>query len=286
MVGVSCRLEFARWPVMNFSELASSLRDTLASERMLLRAFWVAAPVTTTLYFLLGPSSWLLLLGTAVCVSLLVLASAHWIREKVRLLRKRRIATWATVLFRVSVAFIAAIPARHAVALATGLPPQDFELSVALVTGVLYVPVSFGVVWAALVVVAAVQLIFAVLLQFVAQLSNPLYGFSGSVRAWATRQLEESSRFCQLGFGTLLLSVPLAIIFGLLTILIVNQSPFVRLTAFFADYQSMPNYPCLTTGQRARLHENGVVSIATLNALDVAIRVEVLDAEKCLLEHR
>lgn len=274
---------------MNFSELGPRLRDALATERMSLKAFSVAAPITAALQLVSGSSSWWVLLGAAICASLLALASVHWIRGKVKILRAVGIGDWAARFFHIFVVFLAAIPARFAVATATGLPPQDFELSVALITGLLYIPVWFGVVSAILLAVATVQFLYAGFMLLTTKLGQqfvcPLVSVQNTVRTWSIKQSEESGRFIKLTVGTVFLSTLLACAFAVLTISIVNQSVFVRWIAYCADYQPMANYPCLASSQRARLHENGAVSIATPNALDVAIHVEIFNIERCLSEH-
>jgi hypothetical protein len=276
---------------MCISDLSPRLRGALASEKITLKAASVVALITAALYFLTGPDSWSVLLGTAVCLSLFALASFHWIDGKFKALRATGIHSWATRLFHIFVVFLAAIPARFAVAHATGLPPQDFDLSVALLTGLLYVPVWFGVTSAVLLLIATVQFSYSLLLLFVTmpiqQFVIALISEQSAIREWTVKRSEESQRFIKLTFGTIILSALLAGMFGMLTSLVITQSTFVRWIAYCADFQSIPSYPCLTTGERARLHENGAVSIAKPSRMDVDIRVEVLNFEKaCLSEHR
>lgn len=79
-------------------ELFLRLRNALASEQVTLKVVSVFAPVTAALYFLAGPDSWWVLVGTAVCLSLLALASFHWLDATLKVLRTKVIDDWATNL--------------------------------------------------------------------------------------------------------------------------------------------------------------------------------------------
>ncbi len=50
--------------------------------------------------------------------------------------------------------------------------------------------------------------------------------------------------------------------------------PFVRMMAYFADYQSMSAYPGVRGNEQAHLHENGVVSYAAKRGMHIEITVE------------
>jgi hypothetical protein len=49
--------------------------------------------------------------------------------------------------------------------------------------------------------------------------------------------------------------------------------PPVRWVALFGDFQSAENYPGVGSTERIRLHENGVISVATIENNTVVIRV-------------
>jgi len=58
----------------------------------------------------------------------------------------------------------------------------------------------------------------------------------------------------------------------------IHQPRLVRLFSYVADYERAPAYPGVEK-EKFRLHDNGVVSYATYNAGDVAIRVENVDVQ-------
>lgn len=244
-----------------------------------------AITLMTIVFF--GVDSWPTLCATLVFVFFLSLAGIHRLWATFNWLISKKPATWLRNLFHLIVVFIAAIPARNAVAQAIGLPPQDFDLSVTLLVGILYIPTWFAVVGIGLLAVAIGQFFYGGALVGVDWLITPkpcLPGFTPRPNDQLSRLIScaaSGKRHVELAFGTLLIALFFVGLFGTLTQLIVNQTTLVRWVAYKADYQSIPKYPGISADQRVRIHENGVVSIARPVGWDVEIEVINLDNKDC-----
>lgn len=162
----------------------------------------------------------------------------------------------AISLFHLLVLYIATVLARFVVASSLGLPPQDFDLTVTFTIAALYIPTwSF-----------VVSLLLAI-----ATLTLEIVGFG--------------KMFLNHSFGSV--AMVFARMTGAIVIFFVSKSVFqfavenekslystVRWVAFFADFQPAPMYPGINAGERIRLHENGVISVASFKngAMEVLVR--------------
>lgn len=144
---------------------------------------------------------------------------------------------------------------RNLVADSLMLPPQDFDLTVSLLTLLLYIP-TWGIVTAAVLAILVLLFYFASLV-------------IGAVGKSPTKPLLHSA-----GVFMLLLFVT-----GALDTFFAHEkriTPLVRLAALFLDYQPAENYPGVKKGERVRLHENGIISVAELTENGVVISIRQL----------
>ena len=243
-----------------------------------------------------GPDSWPIILVCGLLAAALALSGALWLEGKVRLLLNN---SWFVAAFHVMIAFVAAVPAREFVSRALQSPAQDFDLAVALMTGVLYVPMWGMVSGASVVVTAILVWLYAYLLGVLSAtvFDGPVRilvdetRFRNRYRGWVKGVHEHSLRYGVRSAGALFVALLFCFCSAAAFDFIKNQSRLVRLATFFADFQDPGLYPCLLQGKngndrRVRLLENGVVSVATRNGFDVEIKMHVLDLERCKLNPR
>lgn len=273
---------------MNHSKFILGLKSRLSSETWATQVATVTVVIAAIILVVFGPESFLYQICAVLAFALFAFGSAIWIHKKIRNFPIASVPGFLKNVFHISVIFGAAIPARLVVSESTGLPPQDFDLSVALITGLMYVPIWLGAFGVFLLLLAIGQISLSALRSVV---SSPIRHIvvlfkieHGAVHRWAFGQLKESTRLFKLAIGTYFLFAVTAVVSALLMFFIVRQSDFVRLVAYYADFQTMHRYPCIKNDQRVRLHENGVASVATRNGLDVTIKIEVLDVAKCVSE--
>jgi hypothetical protein len=189
----------------------------------------------------------------------------------------------ALALLHSLVLLLSIIPARFLVAEGLGLPPQDFDVTVALVVVALYLPV-----W--LLVIAVLTLLFyaislgLVTLLFIGErvidliLFMPVRLITGAVAPMQSSLRRRLSRVMNAGLAHAMGAAAVAI-FAAATwewtfaeMRSVGR-PIVRLVAYFADFQRAPLYPGVEPSKRLRLHENGVVSYAERRGGEIVIAV-------------
>ncbi|WP_242111852.1 hypothetical protein [Luteimonas aquatica] len=138
---------------------------------------------------------------------------------------------------------IANAMARTVLTSATGLPGQDFDWAVAMLTLVLYLPASVGMAAAVLGVLAIFWQV-AMFAQLLVQ--------DWTVATWRT--------FCRFG----------GVLAGAFFLLGAGQlyerhrsslNTFALYLAYYGDYQPVTAYPGLPPGSLVVFHENGVISI-------------------------
>ena len=159
-----------------------------------------------------------------------------------------------TSLFHLAIGVVAIIYARHTVSRALGLPPQDFDIAVTVLSLLYYLPIWALVVSFALSI-AAFALFIAGLFSTArpspnkAEFPRPILRAGGAVFAVAII----ASVF---DFGNR----------------VIPDVQIARWAAYVGDFQEAPNYPGIKPKERIRLHENGVISRATLDKGEVVIR--------------
>lgn len=176
---------------------------------------------------------------------LLGIAEALWLAPHLKRWLSSQIGRWVFLVGNILMGLLATATARSVVAAAIGLPPQDFDLTVALYA-VLYYPVC--VIW-----LMPIALFFAILLTFF---------------LWVIKLIKEDKPHA----GQMWPFVHVVGLFALLGIASVSSAylgkaqsslyPLIRWTAYFADFHPAPKYPAIGASERIRLHENGVVSKA------------------------
>lgn len=159
------------------------------------------------------------------------------------------------IILHLFVLLLAATLARNVVASALGLPPQDFEVSVSFITLVFYIPA-----WS--IVVTILVGIFAL---FLSVISILISAFNHSFK--------ETAKLFGHAVGALAICIYSSSVFEFANKNEKSLHSLVRWVALFGDFQSAEAYPGTGTTERIRLHENGVISAATVENNTVVIRV-------------
>lgn len=159
------------------------------------------------------------------------------------------------VILHLFVLLLAAILARNIVASALGLPPQDFDVSVSFIALVFYVPA-----WS--MIVSILVGIFAFFLYLVGLLIGAF-----------NRPFKETAKLFGHAAGALAICIYSSTVFDFANKNENSLHPFVRWVALFGDFQSAEAYPGIGAAERIRLHENGIISVATVENNAVVIQV-------------
>jgi hypothetical protein len=213
-----------------------------------------------------------------------------WLRRIWRSAMGKLVLAWLHAIAVV----VALIPAQALVAQALELPPQDFEITVALCAVVLFLPI----VWIHIFLLPMAVLSLLLFIVFVgAALVNTVLG-SGvwevligfleqtfPTEASRLRRMVEHGRSRSTDLAWNSMGCGLGA-FMLLFVAAVAQeqyphakaylTPIVRGVAYIGDYQPIPNYPGIDGHRRARVHENGVVSYAEEQGWDIHISVDTV----------
>lgn len=153
------------------------------------------------------------------------------------------------------VLLFSAILARNVVASALRLPPQDFDVSVSFIALVFYIPA-----WS--MVVSILVGIFAFFLYSIGLLIGVF-----------NRPLKETAKLFGHAAGALAICIYSSSVFDFANKNEKSLHPLVRWVALFGDFQNAEAYPGVGAAERIRLHENGVISVATVENNTVVIRV-------------
>lgn len=262
-------------------------------ERRLVKASILASVMLFALMNWYGPDAWPTVSMALLMATAFAFSGAVWLHGKVKwLLRSSLIVNG----FHVLVAFVAAVPARDIASKALQLPPHDFDLSVALITGALYLPV-WGMLAGLLIALAAVCLLaYALVAALVVgtAVGPPLQSFLSGTRwqvqceRWLARVRDRAERYGVRGLGSFVVAGGLTLLSAFVFQAVQSQLPMVRWVAYWADYQDPGRYPCVTNaappgGSRVRLHENGIISVARTERFDVKVAVYLLDLSSCEL---
>ncbi|MED5617642.1 hypothetical protein [Ideonella sp. BN130291] len=206
--------------------------------------------------------SWAFPTSNATQQALLLFASLGFGIGFVLWCRPTVIRAWAHPLGRVAISIahvfvllLAVVFARFIVASALELPPQDFDLTVSLLSLILYVPA-----WS--LIVTLVLGVVAIVLELVGLLG----GFLG-------RPASESAKMFVHMAGALSVCFLVGSIFDVVAKNERTLHPMVRWIAFVSDFQASPKYPGVGANERIRLHENGVISFARVQDGEVVIDV-------------
>jgi hypothetical protein len=201
--------------------------------------------------------------GSKIALQALMLLSSFgfaigfsiWCRPYVTKVWAHPIGKALVTTLHVLVLILATAFARFVVASSLGLPPQDFDLTVGLITIVFYIP--------------AWSIVISVLLGSIAI----LWEIVGLLSVYFTRS---SGRVAKC-FAHMAGSLAICFFSGSVYQFAMNNEaslhPLVKWVAFFGDFQSAPLYPGIREGERIRLHENGVISVADFKNGNIEIGV-------------
>jgi hypothetical protein len=194
-----------------------------------------------------------------------------------------KIGKLAITLLHGGILLLSIIPARLLVAEALGLPPQDFDVTVAFCVLLFYPPLWLIVFEVFTLLFAIIRFIAAALCSFTTYfpinvlvlLIAKLFPAGSGPRLFLERDI---GKFVWRGFVHII--GVMGIVFGITLFwqwyspATRSLKPIVRAVAYFADFQQVSLYPGVDVNRRLRLHENGVVSYAEERGWDIVISVE------------
>ena len=184
---------------------------------------------------------------------------ALWAQPLVENALRRRPGKLALAIIHAALLLVSLAIARNLVAAATGLPPQDFDLTVGFVALACYLP---AMALAATIVTGIAAIVFQFLFFARSLLRKPLAAVGMSI-------------------GHMIGALALCSLVAQLLLDVESHHhhvyPAVRWIAYYSDYHTVPAYPGIATGARVRLHENGVVSTAVNRHGAVSITVGRID---------
>jgi hypothetical protein len=224
------------------------------------------------------------LAGYSISGALFVAGFLVWIAPQLKLAWQSPAGRFLLTAAHATILFLAIPIARDFAAEALGLPPQDFDLTVAVLTLELYPSL-----WV-LACAFAMLLMFAGLLALscISSLASwPLliraYLFvirapaDQSWQAVSRRQNRFVTRTAFHAFGAALIASGAAVLWDWHTRFLMSHPDLIRWVAYFVDYHRAPLYPSIDIHARLRLHENGVVSYAVPRDGGVRIIVKRMD---------
>lgn len=208
---------------------------------------------------------------------------AAWIRLQLRRLWVSFAGKLALALLHSLVLLLSIVPARVLVAEGLGLPPQDFDLTVAMLVVALYLPVWLLVIASTTLLFFAIALAVVSLLFVVERLLDliifmPIRLFTGRMAPLEASLRRRVTWITNVGLGHAMGAAAIAILAAATWDSIVAQTrtlagPAVRLVAYFSDFHRLPQYPGVDASKRTRLHENGVVSYAQRRGTEIVVTV-------------
>lgn len=195
--------------------------------------------------------------GLLLTASLMfALGFSVWCKPAMQRIWENPVARLVVIVPHLLVILLAAGLARNVVSSALGLPPQDFDVTVGLLTFVFYVPI-----WS--LIVSFVVGIVALLL-YLGGLSIGLF----------QRPFRESVKLFGQAAGALAICFYSSAIFDFAQSNQESLHPFIKWVALYGDFQTAPLYPGVGPQERVRLHENGVISSASVENNTVVVRVK------------
>jgi hypothetical protein len=211
-----------------------------------------------------------------------------WLRKIWRSAMGKLVLTWLHAV----VVVLALIPAQLLVAEAVELPPQDFEVTVALCAAVLFLPVAWIAIFLVPIAILSMFLFFAfgvlsllntmvssgvweVLILFLEpNFPTAAYRLRRFVEQGRSKSAELAWKSWGRAFGAFMLVFVVAVAHGQYPSAKAYLKPIVRGVAYLADYQQVPKYPGVDENRRSRVHENGIVSYAEDRGGDIVISVD------------
>lgn len=180
--------------------------------------------------------------------------------------------------------FIAFIPARWCVSSVMGLPAQDFDITVSVVSALIYP--SLWLMAASLIILC--NALVAILLGVLVHISTfpiiddifrllALAFPDGSAKAFMQAGRREfAGRMIKHWAGAIVVSLVMSFAGTWPMQALVTYKQPIKWIAIAADYQQADLMPGIEQDTRYRLHENGVVSYASFADWQVSIRVSMV----------
>ncbi|MDF0732669.1 hypothetical protein P0Y43_18435 [Pseudomonas entomophila] len=207
-----------------------------------------------------------------------------WLWPKIRDAWLHKLTQPFKGLIHAGIALASYLLARIVVGEILQLPAKDFEGTVALVAIYLCPCIYLLLMAIACVGTASVALVTAGTLVILN--STPLRMASGLIGgrllgiAFFTRDLPEQSKTVNTllahVLGAMATGVAIATCHDLAQAALLKNPQLVKRIAYHLDYQHARNYPGIRQGPRVVLHDNGVVSYATLSQGRVEIKVDMV----------
>ncbi|MDS0860938.1 hypothetical protein NUV25_24830, partial [Burkholderia pseudomultivorans] len=197
-----------------------------------------------------------------------------WFVPKLLAFGRSQIGTMPIVVVSALLAPICLGVSRQFVGAIVHLPPQSFDVTVALFA-VLFIPIGWGIVVSAILLFVCLILIPGVM---VVSSFRPLVGiFAVDPAGWLARTLVRVAA-AERAIGN---HAGGALVFGIVFLLsssfyaaAVMNPAVCRLAAYALDFSYADDYPGILPGQRIRLLDNGFVAYAERHGLDVAFDVK------------
>lgn len=170
------------------------------------------------------------------------------------------------VLLNVSTYFLAEFISRNLIAETIYLPVRDFDFTLKILTSIFYIPIAVYLSCIFLMVIAFLAMIVGMIIDIV----------SSNLTKFKHKYELKLIYFCRIS-GIVLIASIAHFVSSSVIIYSISSTPFVskaiKYIAFYGDYQLMKNYPDVKEEERIILHENGVISSASQNNDEIAIKI-------------
>jgi|GEM_PF-1706292 len=199
-----------------------------------------------------------------------------WIVPKLLAFGRSRVGTVPIVVLSALLAPFCLGGARQYVGDVLKLPPQSFDVTVAL-----YAVLSLPIAWAAVAV--SILLLAFVVFSIAAMVSSsvriPLQSFATNPAGWFARMLGRiesvEGETINHALGGIVLAGVIVFFVALYSTAVLNPD-VARLMAYGLDFSHADKYPGIEPGQRIRLLDNGYVVYAERHGFDVQFDVKLL----------
>ncbi|MCL1825997.1 MAG: hypothetical protein FWG26_08710 [Betaproteobacteria bacterium] len=161
------------------------------------------------------------------------------------------------------------------VASALGLPPQDYSITVYLFAFLFYIPVCFYTIAIVFMIPLVVFTVIFSIYILVTQVG--IIVPSNYIRELISKKIMKKLFESNIAFHFMGLAIVMGTFADSAGFLLKQQYllfPVAHLSAYAFDFQNVRNYPCITETQRVRIHENGVISVATMKSENFAYVLE------------
>ncbi|WP_175759364.1 hypothetical protein [Burkholderia ambifaria] len=215
-----------------------------------------------------------LTLVMAVPLLLFMAGFVIWFVPKLLAFGRSQIGTMPIVVVSTLLAPICLGLSRQFVGWVVQLPPQSFDVTVALFA-VLFIPIGWGVVVTAILLFVCLVSILGVI---ATSSFRPLVGiFAVNPAGWLARTLGRVAAAERAignhAAGALVFCIVILLSSAFYASAVVNPA-VGRLAAYALDFSYADDYPGIRSGQRIRLLDNGLVAYAERNGLEVKFDVK------------